>query len=51
VERTQVNGAELEYGVRGSGEPVLLVHGSIVADAFTPLLAEPALSGRYRLIS
>ena len=51
MERVHVNGVELELEAQGSGEPVLLVHGSILADGFAPLLAEPALSGRYRLIS
>jgi 3-oxoadipate enol-lactonase len=36
--------------VSGSGEPVLLIHGSIFADAFPPLLPEPALSN-YQLIT
>ena len=44
-----VNGAPLEYAVSGKGDPVLLIHGSIVADAFAPLAKEPAL-GKYRLI-
>ncbi|WP_354644752.1 alpha/beta fold hydrolase [Kitasatospora camelliae] len=35
--------------VRGSGEPVLLV-GPVLADGFAPLVAEPALAERYRLI-
>jgi pimeloyl-ACP methyl ester carboxylesterase len=44
-----VNGAALEYTVSGRGDPVLLIHGSILADAFAPLVGEPALA-RYRLI-
>jgi pimeloyl-ACP methyl ester carboxylesterase len=44
-----VNGARLEYTVSGKGDPVLLIHGSILADAFAPLVGEPAL-GKYRLI-
>ena len=36
---------------RRVGEPVVLVHGSIIADAFAPLLVEPALTGSYRLVS
>jgi 3-oxoadipate enol-lactonase len=51
MERISVNGVDLEFEVRGTGEPVLLIHGSIIADAFAPLLAEPALTGRHRLIS
>ena len=50
MERVQVKGAELEFDVRGAGEPVLLIHGSIVADAFAPLLAQDTLTDRYRVI-
>jgi pimeloyl-ACP methyl ester carboxylesterase len=49
--RVRVNGTELEYKVRGSGEPVVLVHGAVIADAFESLLTEPAMASRYRLIS
>ena len=49
-DRVPVDGGELEYEVQGSGEPVLLIHGSHLADAFTPLLAQPALVEHYRLI-
>lgn len=49
--RIAVNGVELEYVVSGAGEPVLLIHGAFLADAFAPLLAEPALTDRYRVIS
>jgi pimeloyl-ACP methyl ester carboxylesterase len=48
--RARIDGRELEYEVRGAGEPVMLVHGSHIADAFAPLLAEPALTDRYRLL-
>ena len=51
TERALIDGIGLEYEVRGAGEPVLLVHGNYQAHAFAPLLAEPALTGRYRLIS
>jgi pimeloyl-ACP methyl ester carboxylesterase len=51
TERAQVNGVELEFQVWGAGEPVLLIHGSILADAYAPLLAEPRLTEQYRLIS
>ncbi|MGD9893084.1 MAG: alpha/beta fold hydrolase, partial [Dehalococcoidia bacterium] len=50
MERMTVDGADLEIEVRGTGEPVLLVHGALIADAFAPLLAESALTERYRLI-
>ena len=51
MNRARIDGKVLEYEVRGAGEPVVLVHGAHLADAFAPLLAEPALTERYRLIS
>jgi pimeloyl-ACP methyl ester carboxylesterase len=50
MNRAQIGGSELEYEIRGAGEPVVLVHGSHIADAFAPLLAEPVLTERYQLI-
>lgn len=49
--RAQTNGTELEYEVHGHGEPVLLIHGSILADAFDRLMEEPILAERFQLIS
>ena len=49
MDRAKVNGVELEYEVRGAGEPVLLID-MLIADCFVPLLPEPALAGRYQLI-
>jgi|KBSSwiStaDraftv2_1062776.scaffolds.fasta_scaffold215237_2 pimeloyl-ACP methyl ester carboxylesterase len=45
MERARVDGAELEFEVTGTGEPVLLIHGAFIAEAYAPLCAEPALSG------
>jgi hypothetical protein len=50
VERARVNGIELDYEIKGYGEPVLLIHGSHVAGSFKPLLAQPALTDEYMLI-
>ena len=50
MKKARVNGVELEYEVNGSGEPMLLI-SPVVADGFRPLLSEPALAGRYRLIT
>jgi pimeloyl-ACP methyl ester carboxylesterase len=47
----KLNEVELEYEVCGSGEPVLLISTGPIADSFRPLLSEPALVERYRLIS
>ncbi len=40
----------LEYEERGDGEPVLLIHGALIATTFVPLMREAALAERYRLI-
>jgi pimeloyl-ACP methyl ester carboxylesterase len=40
----------LEYDIGGNGEPVLLIHGSHVADAFLPLAKEPTIADAYRVI-
>jgi len=50
MERADVNGITLEYEVQGSGEPVVLIHGSHIADTFATLMAEPALRDHFSLI-
>ncbi len=50
MQRARVDGAELEFEVTGAGEPVLLIHGAFIAEAYAPLCAEPALNSRYRLV-
>ena len=50
MERARVNGIELEYELKGSGEPVLLIHGSHICRSFLPLLAQPSLTEKYTLI-
>jgi pimeloyl-ACP methyl ester carboxylesterase len=49
--RAVLDGVELEYQARGAGEPVVLVHAGIFADWFEPLLQQPALTARYRIVS
>jgi pimeloyl-ACP methyl ester carboxylesterase len=51
MERTTVDGLELEYDLRGEGEPVVLIHWGVGTAWVEPLLAEPALADRYRLLS
>jgi pimeloyl-ACP methyl ester carboxylesterase len=45
-------GAEVEFEVVGpaAGEPVVLIHGAFIAEAYAPLCAEPAVAARYRLV-
>jgi pimeloyl-ACP methyl ester carboxylesterase len=50
MQRAELDGISLEYEVRGTGEPVLLVHGALVADWFAPLIAESYLTEHYSLI-
>jgi pimeloyl-ACP methyl ester carboxylesterase len=50
MERAALDSIELEYEVSGTGEPIVFIHGAFIADTFRPLLAEPCLAGRYRLI-
>jgi len=50
MERAVVDGVALAYEIVGQGEPVMFIHGGFVADALRPLLAEPTLAGRYRLL-
>ena len=49
MKRAPVEGGQLEYEVRGEGEPVLLIHGGVIAASYVPVMREPALA-RYRLI-
>ena len=48
--RTSLGAVELEYQVRGSGEPVVFVHAGVFADWFGPLIDEPALRP-YQLVT
>ena len=49
MKSAEIDGAKLDYDMKGSGEPVLLV-SPVLADGFLPFFTEPALSERYRLI-
>ena len=51
MKRLQVEGATIDYEVYGDGEPVLLIHLSLLPDGLIrPLVAEPDLASRYQLI-
>jgi pimeloyl-ACP methyl ester carboxylesterase len=49
--RATINGVELEYDVRGTGEPIVLIHCGVSASWAEPLLSEPALEDGYQLLS
>lgn len=50
MDTAELNGTALEYEVKGSGDPVLLIGTGPFADSFLPLVAQDTLAGRYRLI-
>src|SRR3982074_2853460 len=49
--RVDLGVVQLEVEEHGSGEPVLLIHAALLADWFSPLLAQSNLRERYRLVS
>jgi pimeloyl-ACP methyl ester carboxylesterase len=51
MSRASLDGVELEYEVRGVGEPVVLVHAGVFAGWYKPLLNELALANRYRVLT
>jgi pimeloyl-ACP methyl ester carboxylesterase len=46
-----VAGVELEYRVKGAGEPVVFLHGGILTNWFGPLADELSKTGSYQLVS
>jgi pimeloyl-ACP methyl ester carboxylesterase len=51
VDQALIDGITFEYEDTGAGEPLLCIHGALIADPFRPLLAERSLASRFRLIS
>ena len=49
METYLVDGVQIEYQVRGAGEPLLLIHGGMIADSFEPIAQKLAAS--YQLIT
>ena len=49
MKRARINGVELEYEAKGSGEPFLLI-SPVLADGFVPLVAQRELADRYRIV-
>jgi pimeloyl-ACP methyl ester carboxylesterase len=50
LQRAAVDGLELEYEQRGRGDPVVLIHWGLCAAWGEPLMREPALADRFRLL-
>ncbi len=49
--RASFDGIELEYSARGSGEPVVLIHGAIFADGLSLLRTDSKLTNDHRVVS
>jgi pimeloyl-ACP methyl ester carboxylesterase len=49
MQLTDINGVNLDVLDQGSGDPVMFIHGSM-GDECYPVLAEPAVADRFRLI-
>jgi len=50
MDRAKLGNVEIEYEVKGDGEPVVLIHPGIFSDWFAPLRKEPILASQYRLV-
>jgi pimeloyl-ACP methyl ester carboxylesterase len=50
MKRASVDGLELEYELHGTGEAVVLIHWGLSGAWGEPLMGEPALADRYRLL-
>src|SRR6201981_2354473 len=50
MERVQLNGADIEYEVLGSGAPVVFIHGSILSDGFLPVIAQTRVAKNFQIV-
>lgn len=50
MDKVRINGAELQYAVTGTGDPVLLIGTGPIADSFLPFVSQKALADRFCLI-
>jgi pimeloyl-ACP methyl ester carboxylesterase len=50
MERVQLNGADIQYEVRGSGPPVIFIHGAILSDGFVPVIAQSAIAANFQVV-
>src|SRR6185312_8332301 len=51
MDRAAFDDIELEFDIRGHGEPVVLIHPGHFADWCKPLVAESVLTDRYRVLT
>ncbi|HVH83112.1 MAG TPA: sigma factor-like helix-turn-helix DNA-binding protein, partial [Steroidobacteraceae bacterium] len=51
INRVQLNGADIEYDVRGSGEPVVFIHGAVLSDGFLPVIEQAGIAENFRIVN
>ena len=51
VQRTSIDGIMLEYEDERRGDPVIFIHGSLIADTFRSVVTERQLADQHRLIT
>ena len=50
MERVRLNGADIEYEVRGSGAPVVFIHGAILSDGFVPVIEQTGIAENFQIV-
>ena len=50
MKRVQLNGTDIEYEVRGSGAPVVFIHGSILSDGFVPVIEQTGIAENLQIV-
>ena len=46
MERVQLNGAD----VRGSGVPVVFIHGAVLSDGFVPVIEQAGIAENFQIV-
>lgn len=49
--RSLVNGVELEYITAGSGDPIVMIHGGLLAEENAPMLSQAAITDHHLLVN
>jgi pimeloyl-ACP methyl ester carboxylesterase len=50
MKRVELNGADIEYVVRGSGAPVVFIHGAILSDGFVPVIEQTGVAENFQIV-
>ncbi len=50
MERVRLNGADIEFDVRGSGAPAVFIHGAILSDGFVPVIEQTGIAENFQIV-